>query len=321
MNFKTMSPEIALRQFRSLFQFAPWCLDYHCTDNVMPKNYPGAVFDLLDPPVDSSIFYEVKLPISEKDMQTLANARVNAVQPGIEALSTATLKLMGKGTTAFQNIQFLKNSVRYGINPMWNLLIGFPGESDDTYKKYQRDIPSLRHLPPPAGVFVVRFDRYSPYFTRSAEYNLDLKPMDFYSFVYPFSGDDLKELAYFFQDEKISAYKVNAAMWFDPLGESVEQWKGAWADAECKSRLVLQRGADGIHTIYDSRGEVSKTYEVDEGTVAILHRLSSPIRLDRIASEFALTPDMASDELSFLRANDLVFEEGERVMSLVITEP
>lgn len=320
MGYKTMSPDVALRQFRSLFEFAPWCLDFHCTDNILPRNYANEVFRVLDPPADSSIFYEIKVPVSEKDMQILANARVNKIQPGIEALSTATLKLMGKGTSAFQNIQFLKNVVKFGIMPGWNLLIGFPGEDEETYRKYQKDIPSLRHLPPPSGAYVVRFDRFSPYFTRRSEYELDLHPMDFYSFAYPFSKDDLAELAYFFQDEKMSSYAVNAATWSGPLNASVGQWKDGWKSVGRRPRLELQRGADGTYTIFDSRGVPSKTYEVDEEMVGILHRLSSPLRRDRIASEFGFTPEVASDRLSFLRANDLVFEEGDRLMSLVITE-
>jgi magnesium-protoporphyrin IX monomethyl ester (oxidative) cyclase len=320
MGYKSMSPDNALRQFRSLFEYAPWCLDYHCTDNILPKNYPDDVFRVLDPPPGSSIFYEVKLPVSEKDLQTLANANVNKVQPGIEALSTSTLKLMGKGTTAFQNIQFLKNTVKLDIQPAWNLLIGFPGEDENTYRKYQQDIPLLRHLPPPSGVFVVRFDRYSPYFTRSSEYDLDLRPMDFYPFVYPLSSGDLAELAYFFQDHNISPYAVNAARWFRPLSESIKQWKEGWTGAGRQSSLVLQRRPDGTHVIHDSRGRISNTYGVDEETAAILHRLSSPIRSDRIASEFGITSEAASDRLSFLRANDLLFEEGDRIMSLVIAE-
>lgn len=320
MGYKAMSPNIALRQFQSLFEFAPWCLDYHCTDNILPKNYPGEVLRVLDPPAGSSIFYEVKLPVSEKDMQILASARVNIVQPGIEALSTATLKLMRKGTSAFQNIQFLKNAAKFDIMPGWNLLIGFPGEDEDTYRKYQEDIPLLHHLAPPTGVYVVRFDRYSPYFASRSEYNLDLHPMDFYSFIYPFSENDLAQLAYFFQDDNISSYAVNAARWSGPLNTSVNEWRDEWKSAGPPPRLELQRGADGTHKIYDSREGKNKTYDVDEEMVRILHRLLSPIRCDRIASEFGFTPEVASDRLSFLRANDLVFEEGDRLMSLVITE-
>jgi ribosomal peptide maturation radical SAM protein 1 len=320
MSFNAMSPDVALRQFQSLFQYAPWSLFYECTDNIMPKNYTKELFPLLDPPPESSIFYEVKVPISERDMQTLARARVNKIQPGIEALSTATLKLMGKGTTAFQNIQFLKTCVRLDIEPEWNLLIGFPGEDADTYRKYQQDIPLLGHLPPPSVASLVRFDRYSVYFSRGLEYGLDLQPMDFYSLIYPFAENDLADLAYFFQDHNVSPYYVNAAVWLDRLSDCVERWRGGWNNAEPRPRLVLQREPDGSHVIYDSRRQVGRTYGVDEETAAILQRLSSPIRCDRIASEFGLAPEMASERLSFLRANDLLFEEDDRIMSLVITE-
>lgn len=321
IGYKMMSPDNALRQLRSLFRFAPWCLDYSCSDNIMPKNYPDEVFRVLDSPVGSSIFYMMKLPVSEKDLQLIARARVNKIQPGLEALSTATLRLMGKGTTAFQNLQFLKNTVRFGINPIWNLLIGFPGEDEDTYRKYQQLIPLLRHLPPPTGANEVRFDRYSPYFNRSAEYNLDLHPMDFYSFVYPFDPADIADLAHFFQDKNVSSpYAVNVARWSPRLNDSVNQWRAEWRNAERRSKLLLQRKADGGHLIYDSRGETIKTYDVDEEMVVMLHRLSSPIRRDRVAAEFGLSSQAASDRLSFLRANLLLFEEGDHMMSLVITE-
>jgi ribosomal peptide maturation radical SAM protein 1 len=321
LNFRAMAPDIALRQFQSIFRFAPWCLEYECTDNIMPKNYLKEVFPFLDPPAGSSMFYEVKVPISEKDMQVLADANVTKVQPGIEALSTATLKLMGKGTSAFQNVQFLKNCVRFGIEPDWNLLMGFPGEEEDTFRKYIEDIPLLRHLPPPRGVGLVRFDRYSPYYNRSSEYGLDLRPMDFYSLVYPFGEDDLGDLAYFFHDHQMSSYQVNSATWYRQLSECVDQWKEEWDDAGRRSRLVLRREADGNHAIYDSRGETNEAYGVHEETAAMLERLSSPIRCDRVASECGLPPEAASDRLSFLRAHDLLFEEDGRVMSLVITEP
>lgn len=320
MAYNTMSPDVALRQFQSLFRYAPWSLLYECTDNIMPKSYPKELFPSLDTPPKASIFYEVKVPMSERDMHTLVRARVNKVQPGIEALSTATLKLMGKGTTAFQNIQFLKTCVRLDIEPEWNLLIGFPGEDAKTYRKYQRDIPLLGHLPPPSVASLVRFDRYSVYFSRGDEYGLDLHPMDFYPLIYPFSESDLADLAYFFQDHKVSPYHVNAAVWLDRLSDCIEQWREGWDDTGGRYYLELKHRAGGDHVIHDSRKGVSKTYSVDADTVAMLYRLSSPMRCDRIASEFGLTPEVATERLSFLQDKDLLFEEDGRILSLVITE-
>ena len=60
------------------------------------------------------------------------------VQPGIESLATPTLKLMRKGTTAFNNIRFLADCAVEGVKPVWNLLVGFPGELAETYEAYKK---------------------------------------------------------------------------------------------------------------------------------------------------------------------------------------
>src|SRR6185437_2765767 len=103
MGYRAMAPDLALRQFRWLFRFHPWCSSFNCTDNILPRNYLTKVLPYLEPPSGVTIFYEVKIPVSEADMKTMARAGVTKVQPGIEALNTGTLKLMGKGTTAFAN--------------------------------------------------------------------------------------------------------------------------------------------------------------------------------------------------------------------------
>ena len=61
---------------------------------------------------------------------------------------------MRKGTTAFQNIGLLKECLAHGVVPDWNLLIGFPGEPEQVFEKYVRDLPKLVHLPPPGAPFM-----------------------------------------------------------------------------------------------------------------------------------------------------------------------
>ena len=100
MDYRAMAPEKAREQFDWLFGFSPWCVEFVCTDNIMPKSYPKEVFAEFDTPEGVSLFYEIKVPMSEHDMAVLTNAGVTRIQPGIEALATDTLKLMGKGTTA-----------------------------------------------------------------------------------------------------------------------------------------------------------------------------------------------------------------------------
>ncbi|MEH1017335.1 radical SAM protein [Micromonospora sp. CPCC 206060] len=137
MNYRTMDPALARKQLETLFSYAPWCTTYACTDNIMPRTCRSEVLAHLQPPANSSIFFEVKVPVSERDLKIMARSAVNRGQPGIESLATDTLTLMGEGTTSFQNIQFLKSCIRHDIEPVWNLLIGFRGEQEAVYRKYR----------------------------------------------------------------------------------------------------------------------------------------------------------------------------------------
>src|SRR5678815_3638378 len=171
----------------------------------MPTNYVKEVLPRLRLPSDATIFYEVKANIDEEVVAAMAAAGVRKIQPGIESLASSTLKLMKKGSTAFVNLRLLKACVKHKVRPQWNLLVGFPGEGADVYSKYVRDLPRLAHLCPPDGTFPVRFDRYSPYFVKAAEYQLDLRPLDYYRMTYPFDEGALSRLAYYFTDVNYGA--------------------------------------------------------------------------------------------------------------------
>ncbi|MEQ4304394.1 RiPP maturation radical SAM C-methyltransferase [Plantactinospora sp. B6F1] len=319
MNYRSMAAPTALEQFNWLFTFAPTCAAFHCTDNVMPRNYTRDVFPHLTPPPGAYIYYEVKLPLSRQDMATMAKAGVTTVQPGIEALATSTLRLMGKGTTVFQNLQFLKNCREFGIEPDWNLLIGFPGEPESVYEKYRVDLPLLTHLSPPHGVYLVRFDRFSPYFNRRHEYGLDLHPMDYYGLTYPFDVDDLASLAYFFADHSIAPYQVESAKHHGVLRDLVARWRGAWSGSTAgpAPRDLRLVGSDGW-LIHDSRSGTTHTHRVDDATVWLLRRLSSPTRPDQLAAQWPDDPADLDVRLAWLRDHGMIFVENDRMLSLVL---
>ncbi|MGW0801468.1 RiPP maturation radical SAM C-methyltransferase [Nonomuraea sp. NPDC002799] len=312
MAYRAMTPDRAVAQFERLFEYAPWCTVYSCTDNIMPLEYLTDVLPRLRPPAGASIFYEVKVGLDQQDMREMARAGVDRIQPGIEALSTGTLKLMKKGSSAFQNIQLLKNCVRYGIAPAWNLLIGFPGEGEETFAKYVDDLPSLAHLPPPEGVFPVRFDRYSPYFNQAGDFGLDLRPVDHYRLTYPFPEESLSRLAYYFNDRAVAPYMIAVAKWIRPLTAAVTAWSRGWEDGD-PPVLRLDQEDGGSWVVTDSRSGTLSRYELDEAVARTLLVLERPTRLDRLAPEDAA-------HVGELRERGLIFAEGERAMSLVLAE-
>jgi ribosomal peptide maturation radical SAM protein 1 len=317
MTYRSMTPKMAVRQFEDMFKHAPWCQRFNCTDNIMPMDYLTEVFPKIAAPHGVAVFYEVKVGLDQEDLQIMSNAGVTEIQPGIEALNTHTLKLMHKGTSVFQNIQLLKNCVRFNINPTWNLLIGFPGEPESIFEKYVADLPLLKHLPPPDGCFPVRFDRYSPYFNRAAEYGLDLHPVDYYPLIYPFPEGELEDLAYYFMDRGTGEYMVAAAQWNRRLGDLVDEWRDLWAQ-ECRPQLRLDADADGC-LVTDSRLTVTRTVRLDPDSVALLVHLDRPCRMDKLAAELPEIDDLHRC-LALLRDNGLLLIEGQRAMSLVLAK-
>lgn len=315
-----MKPDLAIRQFRSLFRWSEGPIIVHAVDNILPRSYLRDVLPHLETPSNVEIFYEVKADLTREEMQVLADARVRIIQPGIESLATSTLKLMKKGTTALQNVAFLKNCVTSRLKPTWNLLIGFPGERADVYRQYMQNLPLLTHLRPPSGVFPVRFDRFSPYHAEADRYGLDLHPMDFYEWIYPFDEVDLKDFAYYFSDRNVQAEYFNDLVeWIQPLRDLVARWQARWAGARAKGttpRLHFSKSSSGV--IYDSRGESPTEYSVGDLGRAFLLDMITPISIERVAEAFSARHGVdATETLNTLLDHGLVFKEGDRVLSLV----
>lgn len=317
--YRAMRPELAFRMLGSLFEHRERCSDLSSVDNILPRSYLSDVLPYLDTPPTMKLFYEVKADLTEPDFRVLQRARVLRIQPGIESLNTGTLKLMRKGTSVFQNLQFLMNCVRYGISPVWNLLIGFPGEEIAVYEKYLADIPLLTHLPPPGGVFPIRFDRFSPYFDEAEAYGLELKPLDWYAFTYPFPAEALAELAYYFSDHHFDApYATNAARMVMRLRQGVDRWTRQWARPELRPRLSLHAG-DGFATVFDSRSGTPEEYAIGEDARLLLEALATPKKIVNLVKE--LPGVEVEAEMERLRERALVFHEGDRWLSLILTPP
>ena len=318
MRYRRMNAELARAQLERMFElYGGRCSRYESVDNIMPREYLKELFPTLHAPPEVSLFYEVKADLKAHEMEVLARARVVDLQPGIESLATSTLKLMRKGTTSFQNINFMKNCVVYGIKPQWNLLLGFPGETGEVYEKYVADIPSLLHLPPPSGAFPVRFDRFSPYFMQAAEYGLDLEPSDFYSYIYPFSREVLEEMVYFFVDRRYaSVYLATMSQWRDRIQEQVVRWHRRWeaADGGLPPELYLEAGA-----VYDTRSGSLERHDLGPLGMRALSFLAIPRKREDLAEHLGGTD--VDGLLAELARRRLVFEERQLYLGLPLPAP
>ena len=322
MNYRAMDPAKAVDHISTLFKYSARCSRLESVDNILPKNYLTEVFPNLHTPSNMTLFYEVKADINEEEVAILARARVTTIQPGIESLASSTLRLMRKGTSAFTNLLLLKNCLKNNVVPAWNLLIGFPGEDEDVYRKYLSDLPNLTHLYPPTGVYPVRFDRYSPYFVDAKKYGLDLHPMDFYALVYPFNKEILANLAYYFVDRNLRAEYVKAtSRWIGGIREAVNIWSKQWTDSNVGSHPQLCfTDNSGPGVILDSRSGSPIEHRVSGKARQLLEFLNKPRRMHEIVAELGATSeDETAEEMNALKERGLVFQEGDRCLSLVMS--
>jgi len=163
----------------------------------------------------------------------------------------------------------------------------------------------------------VRFDRYSPYFMRAAEYGLQLRHLDYYGLTYPFDDDALSRLAYYFTDMNYRAPYVQVMLqWLGRIREQAASWHAAWNGGQFESapRLWLQR-RNGSGLVHDSRGGRMVEHAVSDDQIRLLERLELPLTLSALREAHGPTLDA---DLAALDALGLVWTEGDRSLSLVL---
>ena len=216
--------------------------NFVAVDNILDLKYLNTVFpQIIERGLDYSFHYETKVNLKRNQLETLRNAGVKNLQPGIESLSTPILKLMKKGCTALQNIEFLKWCNELGIRVSWNLLYGFPGEDSAEYSKILRLMPSLHHLQAPDYCARVRPDRFSPYFTRPHEFGLQgVNPDRSYNYVYPLAPEAVRQIAYFFEFDQ----SVTDAL--TPYAEALVQAAQEWQQRPVACQLIVTSSDAGV---------------------------------------------------------------------------
>jgi ribosomal peptide maturation radical SAM protein 1 len=177
-------------------------LDVVTVDNILDVNYLRDLLPRLEAAGwDLLIRYEVKANLRADQLAQLRDAGVRHLQPGLESLSSAVLRLMDKGVHATQNVQVLRDAEDYELTIDWNWLYGFPGESQDDYRQVVAQVPALVHLQPPAGATRILLERFSPYFDRPELGFPTRWPAEMYHHVYNLPDHELLDLCYQFESE------------------------------------------------------------------------------------------------------------------------
>ena len=149
MQYRHKSPTRALDELASLTTQYPGraiCV----VDNILDMSYFKTFIPALkESSLNADLFWEVKSNLKKPQVRQLKEANIRRIQPGVESFSSQVLKVMKKGVSGPQNIQLLKWCKEIGIEPIWNILWGFPGEDPEEYRQMAAYMPLLFHLTPP----------------------------------------------------------------------------------------------------------------------------------------------------------------------------
>jgi ribosomal peptide maturation radical SAM protein 1 len=267
------------------------------------------------------LFYEVKANLSRRHLKVLAEAGVHRIQPGIESMNDHVLALIRKGTTALQNIQLLKWCREYGVSSEWNLLYGFPGETREDYQEILALLPSIRFLGPPSACGPLRLDRFSPYFDQAEQFGiLQIRALKSYRYLYPFSDDVLRRIAYYFD--------FDHAPETDPSGHAADviRYVQAWQGNLERGTLTASRRPDGRLRLDDSRSTATTPQIVFGGLEQLAYELCDrahtpdaiQLHLRRQLPEMPFETERLRLFLDSAVANQLMVRQGDKYLSLAV---
>ena len=318
MEYRSKSPDRALQEVEYLVE-RHGVRDVFVVDNILDMRYLDTfITELGARGLATSLFYETKANLTKPQLRTLKRAGVRRLQPGIESLSTAVLKLMDKGITGLQNVRLLKWCYEVGIVPMWNVLYGFPGEDPADYAEMASLVPSLVHLPPPFAVAPIRLDRFSPNFEQAeARGFANVRAAAPYRYVYPFPAADLDRLAYCFDFEYADGRDPGA--YTGALRQAGRVWRASVGQA----RLLLRVHDDRLE-IEDTRPCAAERLTVLDGPQRLTYlALDAGATVSAVRAAVAQAPRAAAvteGEVAGWLADwldrRLVMREGPRYLSL-----
>jgi ribosomal peptide maturation radical SAM protein 1 len=316
IDFRSKAPERIALEVRDLAE-RHQVLDLVMVDNILDMKYLGtAMPEIAALDCDLRIHYEIKSNMTRDQLSRLKEANVLFVQPGIESLSSHVLRLMDKGVSGAHNVRMLRDAEDLALNVTWNILYGFPGETEEDYRGLLKRFTTLEHLQPPTGAWRIALERFSPYFEEPTQGFMFRRPSEIYDVIYQIPRDQLHDIVYLFdaKDQGIVGPLEGE------LKAAVEQWAKAYPRSDLsywtddRGRVIVEdRRASWPEEIIELDDVQSNVYLgmfQGAGLEGIRRRLAE--------SGYAVGDGDIEEILRYFVDRGLVFEEEGRYVSVAL---
>jgi ribosomal peptide maturation radical SAM protein 1 len=289
-------------------------LDFNAIDNIMAPEYTEQLFGrLAEAKSDIRLHYEIRPHFRRDQLARMRSGGLVSVQPGIESFSTHVLKLMKKHSTGMRNLELMKWCTYYGINNLYNILVGFAGETTEDYRQQCDVIGKIPHLQPPYAIAKARADRGSPMFTDPDKHGVGhLRPADCYRYIFPRGRFDLDRISYYFDHDGPGMLPEHE---YDDLFRAVGGWQDRWRNAE-RPTMQYRKSCASIF-IEDARTPAVRQFEYSDGRAA-LYEFCMDAKTDHaMTAEFGKF-DWLEPALAEFRAHDLMIALDGQHLSLAL---
>jgi ribosomal peptide maturation radical SAM protein 1 len=289
-------------------------LDFNAIDNIMAPEYTEQLFGrLAEAKSDIRLHYEIRPHFKREQLARMRNGGLISVQPGIESFSTHVLKLMKKHSTGMRNLELMKWCTYYGINNLYNILVGFAGETAEDYRLQCEVIGKIPHLQPPYAIAKARADRGSPMFTEPDKHGVGhLRPADCYRYIFPRGRFDLNRISYYFDHDGPGMLAEHE---YDDIFRAVADWQQRWQPGE-RPTLHYRKSCTSIF-IEDGRGRETRRFDYSDGSAA-LYEFCMDARSDHaIAAQFG-DADWLDAALADFHRHDLMIKLDGQYLSLAL---
>jgi ribosomal peptide maturation radical SAM protein 1 len=298
---------------------------FHLVDNIVDHRHFQIFFPALArlrPKI--RLECQVKSNITLEQAQLLQSAGAVYVQPGIESLSSAVLKLMRKGVTALQNVACLKHCRQAGLKRVvWHLLYGFPFEDAKEYQRILEVLRRITHFACPHFVQPMRLLRQSPAYVHADALGFTrIRPHWMYRHIYPFDEAVRARLAYRFDFEFPD--RRDPEVYVGPIKDFVRLWRAHAG----QGNLYYEATDKCAGLIHDSRfNRVAPVFKLDRFQNAI-YRYCDEIRNLRQIEEFvarrfgdeAANRGHIQEVIQTFWQNQLIVMEGDSCLAVAIKQ-
>jgi ribosomal peptide maturation radical SAM protein 1 len=280
MKFRRKDPDRVLTMLRALAN-RYGTRHFNAIDNILAPAYVSRLFGrLADAHSDLRLHYEIRPTVTRPQLEQMRRGGLRSVQPGIESFSTHVLSLMRKNTTAMRNLELLKWTTYYGISNSYNILYGFPGETEQDYEDQAAIIRLIPHLQPPYSMCQARPDRGSPMFEQPEEFSISvLRPSACYAYIYP-PEYNRRRISYFFEHGIAGTLPDGG---YDECLDLVADWTHRWREPGRRPYLYYVKTWDSI-SVHDGRAERPSGRRFDGAHAAVYEECADAKGRDEIAA-------------------------------------